>query len=512
MQTWEYAPQYALRTYAYILPMKLFATAYQHLFELLSPHARGYLLSFLIDSTDITTVPVGMWTFCCLRATLAGITACCELTFLAALERYNKTVALATGIVLLTSTGMAHASGAYLPSSTIMCFWLVCAAAYLRSNVRAFIGMAVVATLAVGWPFGVIVFVPMGLHILIRCTSLQMVKILSWTALWAVVVQAIVMVIDYNHYDGKWLSPTANILLYNTKQGGDELYGVEPASYYLKNLLLNFSYTSLLGLVSLPLASIMRFVGKPWQVPLVVSCVGPLYLWLSVVVPRPHKEERFLFAIYPALAACAAMTCEQLWILTFGRFIKKEKFQSLWILLLVPACIMCISRTMALWKYYTAPLSVYSTLAQQPQLATKDESLVCTCGEWHRFPSSFYLPPNFQLGFLPSSFTGQLPKAFGSNGDFNDKNKEEKDRYVSVEHCAFIVELDQGDDPECLRYIHENKQNWNKIAQVSYLDAAKTSMLHRILYLPGLHEKAVSNGSVQYNDYVVYKQVKVDLQ
>ena len=336
-------------------------------------------------------------------------------------------------------------------------------------------------------------------------------KMLSWTALWTVVVQATVMVIDYNHYDGQWLSPTANILLYNTKEGGDELYGVEPASYYLKNLLLNFSYTALLGLVSLPVASIMRFVGRPWQVPLVISCVGPLYLWLSIVVPRPHKEERFLFAIYPALAACAAMTCEQIWILTFGRCIKKEKFQSLWILLLVPACLMCISRTMALSKYYTAPLSVYSTLAQQQQVATKDASLVCTCGEWHRFPSSFYLPPNFQLGFLPSSFTGQLPKAFGSSGAFNDENKEEKDRYVSVEQCAFIVELDQGDDPECLRYIHEKKQNWNQIARVSYLDAAKTSTLHRILYLPGLHEKAVSNGSVQYNDYLVYQQVKAQI-
>ena len=31
MQTWEYAPQYALRTYAYLLPMKLMVTLYQFL-------------------------------------------------------------------------------------------------------------------------------------------------------------------------------------------------------------------------------------------------------------------------------------------------------------------------------------------------------------------------------------------------------------------------------------------------------------------------------------------------
>jgi alpha-1,2-mannosyltransferase len=513
MQTWEYAPQYALRTYAYILPMELLAKSYQHLYQLLSPYTRGYILSFLIDSDDTTSVPVEMWTVSCLRATLAGITACCEVTFLAALERYSKALALATGLILLTSTGMAHAAGAYLPSSTIMCFWLVCAAAYLRGNNRAFIGTAVVATLSVGWPFGVIVFVPMGLHILIRSTTTttQVMKILSWTALWTVAVQATVMLIDYHHYEKQWLSPTLNILVYNAKEGGDELYGVEPASYYIKNLLLNFSYTALLGLISLPVASIMRFVGKPWQVPLVVSCVGPLYLWLSTVLRRPHKEERFLFVIYPALAACTAMTCEQIWILTAGRLMKKkEKFQSFWILLLVPACLMCISRTMALSKYYTAPLSVYSALAQhQVQQQAEEGSLVCTCGEWHRFPSSFYLPSEHQLGFLPSSFTGQLPKTFGSSGIFNDKNKQEMDRYVSTaEECAFIVELDQGDDPECLRYINQQRQSWSKIAQVAYLDAAKTSTLHRIFYLPGLHEKATSSGAVRYNDYVVYQQVK----
>ena len=97
-----------------------------------------------------------------------------------------------------------------------------------------------------------------------------------------------------------------------------------------------------------------------------VSCVAPLFLWMSIVVPRPHKEERFLFAIYPALCACAAMTLEQLWLWTVGRWIQNEWMrQSAWIVLLVPACLMCISRTFALTMYYTAPLSVYSALAQQ---------------------------------------------------------------------------------------------------------------------------------------------------
>ena len=144
---------------------------YQYLYHALSPIAREYILSFLIQSSSDKHIPMRLWIFSCLRATLAGMTACCELAFLASLERYSKPVALATGLLLLTSTGMAHASGAYLPSSTIMCFWCTCAAAYLRGNVLVFIGAAVVATLAVGWPFGVIVFLPMGLHILIGCDT-----------------------------------------------------------------------------------------------------------------------------------------------------------------------------------------------------------------------------------------------------------------------------------------------------------------------------------------------------
>jgi alpha-1,2-mannosyltransferase len=449
-----------------------------------------------------------LWIFCCLRATLAGITGCCEVAFLASLERFSKQVALATGILLLTSTGMAHAAGAYLPSSTIMAFWLLCAAAYLRGNVAVFIGGAVVATLAIGWPFGVIVFVPMGLHILIGSSPQQLVKVLLGTALWTAVVQATVMVIDYNHYDKQWLSPIANILVYNAKEGGDELYGVEPASYYLKNLLLNFSYAALLGLLALPVASVMRLLDRPWPVPLVVACVAPLYLWLSIVVPRPHKEERFLFPIYPALCVCAAMTLEQLWVVTFGRLLPKGKMQSLWIVLLAPSCLMCISRTLALTKYYTAPLSAFSALAQQAVPAATDATaLVCTCGEWHRFPSTFYLPPNYQLGFLPSSFKGQLPKPFGADGVFNDVNKEEEDRYVSsVDECAYVIELEQGDDPECLRYMQQSEASWTKISSHSYLDASQTPTLHRILYLPRLHEKAVSNGSVVYNEYVLYQR------
>ena len=38
---------------------------------------------------------------------------------------------------------------------------------------------------------------------------------------------------------------------------------------------------------------------------------------------------------------------------------------------------------------------------------------VCVGDEWHRYPSSFFLPgPNYRLQFVKSGFDGLLPAAF----------------------------------------------------------------------------------------------------
>lgn len=38
---------------------------------------------------------------------------------------------------------------------------------------------------------------------------------------------------------------------------------------------------------------------------------------------------------------------------------------------------------------------------------------VCVGAEWHRFPSSFFLPgPSYRLQFVKSGFTGLLPRQY----------------------------------------------------------------------------------------------------
>ena len=88
---------------------------------------------------------------------------------------------------------------------------------------------------------------------------------------------------------------------YNVAGGGDSaLYGVEPPHFYLANGLLNFNSALLLAL-ALPLVAALQACGalsRPlrWRVLLAAS---PLPVWLAAISALPHKEERFLYVVYP---------------------------------------------------------------------------------------------------------------------------------------------------------------------------------------------------------------------
>jgi alpha-1,2-mannosyltransferase len=211
--------------------------------------------------------------------------------------------------------------------------------------------------------------------------------------------------------------------------------------------------------------------------------------------------------------------------------------------MLVPSALISASRSAALHRNYSAPLAIYRDLFYHASSSSSSSSsdderttYVCTAGEWHRFPSSFFLPPNHALGYLRSSFGGQLPQPFtefGSRieslavqaGAFNDVNGEEADRYVDIGRCSYVVELvpptmdardDDEDDrrrfrddrdlvPECLRYMESDASSgggsWRLLASRGYLDAGSTHPTHRMLYIPfsGGSDKIAFGG---YNLYM----------
>lgn len=77
---------------------------------------------------------------------------------------------------------------------------------------------------------------------------------------------------------------------------------------------------------------------------------------------------------------------------------------------LVVTVLLALSRTAALLLNYGAPQHIYSSL---PPYDSHERVNVCVGDEWHRFPSSFFLPsPEHRLQFLNSSFRGLLPRPF----------------------------------------------------------------------------------------------------
>lgn len=577
-QTWEYANEFALRTYAYLTPLLGIGRMYLRILQ--SGILPSWLWPLLTEQELDPSRSSKIALFFLLRITLGATMAYAEVSFCRAIVEQGYTadagmesrkemsrrdknngetsfaatgtqytslwftlVGWVTECLLLSSAGMAHSAAALLPSSTLMGLWMLAAAAFLRKQNGRFCILAITATLSIGWPFGVLVFVPLGAAVLVREQKQIMAFIFLRIVPISIVVQGLVVLVDYHHY-GRFVSPSWNILLYNTQAGGDELYGVEPLSYYVKNLLLNFNYVALVGALGfLPLVlPLLRFDSSSATWLEGLTLMTPFYLWIWVVFPRPHKEERFLYPVYPCLclgAAIASVSFTQgilnhpCWRNLYQR--QRERYVRISVITLAilwtPAATISWSRTVALSKYYSAPLHLYAQLSvavatettssfklEESNAATSSTKIVCTCGEWYRFPSSFFIDselPEVVFGFAPSTFTGQLPQPFAEDGSgpptsisnhFNDKNQPEVGSYTPLESCDFVIELSTSLH-SCIGQNGGNDEgtDWKPILKEPFFDAeTSTSTLHRILYIPLLHDYAIQSGKVQYVDFVLY--------
>jgi hypothetical protein len=76
-----------------------------------------------------------------------------------------------------------------------------------------------------------------------------------------------------------------------------------------------------------------------------------------------------------------------------------------------------------------------------------DHQKVCMGGDWHTFPSHFFLPSGAKLAYVEDNFHGLLPQHFlapygssiASVLPINDQNQEEKSRYVPLDSCDYLV-------------------------------------------------------------------------
>jgi len=106
-----------------------------------------------------------------------------------------------------------------------------------------------------------------------------------------------------------------NIIKYNIFGGserGPDLFGTSPWHFYLQNLILNFNVAAPAALFSLPALYFtylfdhhrLGLKSQPNETSPFKSLavrLAPLYLWLGILTTQPHKEERFLYPIYPLI-------------------------------------------------------------------------------------------------------------------------------------------------------------------------------------------------------------------
>lgn len=518
LQTWEYSPEYAIRSWSYIT-LHAIVMSIARLFSLLIP-----------------ALPAKIAEFYFLRISLGALCALCEARLYSKISKtLNPRVGLLFIVIMLSSPGMFHASISYLPSSFSMYFTMLGIAAFMdwRGGLRTAQGIwAFGSGAVVGWPFAAAMIIPFAIEEAVLGYMSDQIRDLTARVLDGSVRTVLILALQ-GSIDGffykKLVNVPLNIVWYNViaaREGkGPNIYGVEPWHFYMRNLFLNFNLWFLLAIASMPMLLYQHFAHRQlvtkqsWLRGVVF--LSPFYLWLAIFTLQPHKEERFMYPAYPALALNAAVGLHVL-LTQLGSNRRGSFVASIPVNVRLAAVAICFmgAVTLGIWRTlgtvtaYGAPLAVYKPLWQPG--VTRPGDTVCMGKEWYRFPSSFHLPQGVKAKFIKSEFSGLLPGEFSEARGFgffpgahlmpsgmNDENKEDPGKYVSladchnptkrltilqtqVEHCSFLVDSSFPGVPSTNLepdYIH-NTDKWEQLACEPFLDVSSTGIIGRLGWVP----------------------------
>ncbi|KAL3503128.1 hypothetical protein ACH5RR_037577 [Cinchona calisaya] len=479
-QTWEYSSEFALRSYLYIVFHKLVA----------SP------ASWWFGEEKVRV-------FYAVRIFLGLISVLTDAALVVALSRkYGKRLASYTLAMLCLTSGCFFASTSFLPSSFSMYAMSLSSALFLFEKPAMAVAVAA-AGVILGWPFSILAFLPITIYSLVkRFKQAFLSGLISSLAL-----LVLSFFLDYYYYR-KWTSSVLNLLVYNVLGGGEShLYGTEGPLFYLRNGFNNFNLCFLLALLFLVILPVV----KKKYVPDLLVVLSPIYIWIAFMSLQPHKEERFLYPIYPLICIAASAVIESFPDLFRDKhdpynpsvLVKVASFLRPIIL----GLILCVShsRTFSLIHGYSAPLEIYKHFEHHDDAGTG--SVLCVGSEWHRFPSSFFIPDYVaEVQWIDDGFRGLLPFPFNSTLGgtsaappyFNNKNKASDGQYLQdLEKCTFLVEL-QLQRPVLSR--GSDLTTWEVVAALPYLDREISPPLHRSFFIPHLWQ--------QQNVFGLYKLLK----
>lgn len=497
LQTWEYSPEFALRSYAYLLGHGVPAWFYNSLFK-----------------------PNPMLVFYMIRCMLGLSCALVEVYFYKAVCReFGIQIGRLWLIFQLFSPGMFIASTAFLPSSFAMYFCSAALAAWWHQKYNLAVYFIAIAAL-LGWPFAALTGLPLCYDMVVRQKKIKRFSI--WTAISAATILIPMTLIDSSYF-GRIVIAPLNLIFYNVfTSHGPNLYGTEPLSYYFINGFLNFNVIWLLALITpimlllgyyfVPAKSKSTFYLPPWL------SLAPFYLWLLVFLLQPHKEERFLYPIYLMVGLCGSISLDVIQKLFFRIKTWHSALppgthyldHTMWIsaIVMIISTTLGLSRIVALYYNYHAPLDLmmelntfYRTDSTFKSGATYN---VCVGKDWYRYPNSFFLPSEqFRIRFLKSEFKGILPAYFSEheNGTaivhpyFNDMNREEEAMYFDYEHCNFIFDLDVGRYSELEPNYAGRTKEWTVLKSLQFVNSADSHPLFRSFYVPYFSNLYVSYGN-----------------
>ncbi|KAI8587172.1 Alg9-like mannosyltransferase family-domain-containing protein [Geranomyces variabilis] len=533
MQTWEYAPVYAIRSWMYIWLHSIV----------------GRFMELLVSRDKITV-------FYETRGALGIASAFCEARLYDAVAknvspvigRYFLLLLMVNTGMFISSTGntMARASFcigfsaeapvvAFLPSTFAM-YAVTLAASYSfdppgRRRTYAVVSLIGVGSL-LGWPFAAAAGLPFVMEEL-SLSGPPLIRLQHMVEAGVLTVAGILgpmLAIDSLLYNRLALVPF-NIVHYNIfagKDRGPNIYGTEPWWFYILNGLLNFNIAFPVALLALPALLLnaawsyfkrhtSHFPTEGGRALRLAAKLAPAHLWLGIFTLQPHKEERFLFVVYPLLCLNAAVMLfvARSWITRAVSRITLPSTASRTSELLVNTfltafAVLSLSRSMALYSHYHAPIDVFHYTMTLPAPASSDtgERVLCIGKEWYRFPGHYFVPDDMRVEFLKSEFTGLLPghfkepieekpgeRRFGERfahvvpSSMNDKNQEAMDKYVPLGVCDYVADYTP---PGSLKYDEGAVQplyaldtrTWRKHRCERFLDAAGSGRLQRAFWLP----------------------------
>ncbi|PQP93085.1 dol-P-Man:Man(6)GlcNAc(2)-PP-Dol alpha-1 2-mannosyltransferase [Prunus yedoensis var. nudiflora] len=392
--------------------------------------------------------------FYAVRLFLAFLSVITDTVLVVALSRkYGKRLASYTLAMLCLTSGCFFASTSFLPSSFSMYAMSLSSGLFLLDKPAMTVTVAAVGVI-LGWPFSILAFLPVTFYSLAR----RFKQAFLAGAATSVALLVLSVLVDHYYYN-KWTSSVLNLLIYNVAGGGE--------SHFL------------------------------------LIVVSPIYIWLVFMSLQPHKEERFLYPIYPLICVAASAVIESFPDVFRSDYDSQGNSPMVMTAKIlrpvVLGLILCAShaRTFSVINGYSAPLEVYKLLEDHDNAGTGSVLCVEVNGTVSRRPFLFLIMLEKFVGlmmgsgdFFPSHLILPWVELHQPHCILTIRTKLLTTNIFlqlrDLEQCTFLVEL-QLSRPFPSR--GSDLSTWRVIGALPYLDRELSPAKYRSFFIPYLWQR-----------------------